>query len=168
VKNNHFIMGDVVFIELMHKGEQHWTQVALEELEKLLRTDVRWYIMNVGKKYDKFYVGAQFEGTTVYLHQFVTNPPKGMVVDHINHNSLDNHRDNLRVITQAQNAQNRKGATRANKSSGYRNVTRRGNRWQVQMTVNGEYMHLGQYATAEEANEVAIAKRKELFPYSTN
>jgi hypothetical protein len=168
MKNNYFLMGDVVFIEVMYKGQQHWTQVSLEKLEKLLRTNVRWYIMNVGGKYDKFYVGAQIHGTTVYLHQFVTNPPKGMVVDHINHNSLDNHDANLRVLTTAQNAQNRKGATRANKSSGYRNVTRRGNRWQVQMKVNGKYMHIGNYGTAEEANKVAIAKRKELFPYSTN
>jgi hypothetical protein len=36
------------------------------------------------------------------------------------------------------------------------------------MKVNGKYMHIGNYGTPEEANEVAIAKRKELFPYSTN
>jgi hypothetical protein len=168
MKNDYFIMGDVVFIEVLHKGGQRWAQVSVEDLELLQTWDVRWYMMNVGGKYTKFYVGTHNGERTIYLHQFIMNPAKGMVVDHINHNSLDNHRDNLRVITQAQNAQNRRGATRSNKSSGYRNVTRRGNRWQVQMTVNGEYMHLGQYATAEEANEVAISKRKELFPFATN
>lgn len=34
------------------------------------------------------------------------NPPEGMVVDHKNHNPLDNRRCNLRVCTQSQNGMN--------------------------------------------------------------
>lgn len=41
-----------------------------------------------------------------YLHRWLMKPPKGMVVDHINGNILDNRRKNLRVCTRKENAQN--------------------------------------------------------------
>lgn len=38
-------------------------------------------------------------GGTIYLHRYLTNCPKGMTVDHLNENRLDNRLDNLEVIT---------------------------------------------------------------------
>jgi hypothetical protein len=40
------------------------------------------------------------------MHAFIMNPKKGMVVDHINRNPLDNRRENLRVVTQLVNIHN--------------------------------------------------------------
>jgi hypothetical protein len=42
------------------------------------------------------------------LSRFIMNPPKGMVVDHINGDRLDNRRENLRIVTYRQNSLNRK------------------------------------------------------------
>lgn len=42
-----------------------------------------------------------------YLHRFLMNSPEGLVVDHINGDSLDNRRCNLRVVTGSENNMNR-------------------------------------------------------------
>lgn len=45
----------------------------------------------------------------IYLHHFVLGkrPDKGLVVDHINGCSMDNQKENLRIVTQKQNVMNR-------------------------------------------------------------
>ena len=41
------------------------------------------------------------------LHRFLIDCPNGFVIDHINRNKADNRRENLRVVTESINAQNR-------------------------------------------------------------
>ena len=42
----------------------------------------------------------------IHFHRLVTNCPSGMDVDHINHNPLDNRKENLRICTHKENMQN--------------------------------------------------------------
>jgi len=64
---------------------------------------------------------------------------------------LDNRRGNLRVITHAQNGQNR--GKQQNNTSGLKGVTweRRRAKWQAQITANGRHYFCGYYDTPEEA-----------------
>lgn len=43
---------------------------------------------------------------SLLLHRAIMEPPTGMVVDHINGDTLDNRRANLRICTQGQNLRN--------------------------------------------------------------
>jgi len=43
----------------------------------------------------------------VQLHRLIMDAPKGLVVDHINSDGLDNRRSNLRLVTHSQNQWNR-------------------------------------------------------------
>lgn len=63
------------------------------------------------------------KATTISMHRLILNAPKGMQVDHINHDGLCNLRGNLRICTAAENGRNRRSA---NKSSGYLGVSKWG------------------------------------------
>lgn len=60
---------------------------------------------------NKFYVmlrtrqvkGKRYQS---YLHRLIMNNPKDFTIDHINHNTLDNRRCNLRICSQFENNQN--------------------------------------------------------------
>src|SRR5437870_8814773 len=56
---------------------------------------------------DKGYAQTTINNKPVYMHTFIMNPPKGMVVDHINHKRIDNRKENLRIINRVNNGQNK-------------------------------------------------------------
>lgn len=168
MKNKFEIRGNVTVIFLQYKGQETTTTISTEDLNRVSSITGRWYAMNVGgKRGEKIYVGTKIGGVTVYLHQIIVmNPPK-MVVDHVNHNTLDNTRENLRACSYAENSQNRKGATRSNKSTGVRNVYRSSNgKFFVQLGINGKDTRFGTFPTILEAKAAAKLARKEYFPIS--
>lgn len=86
-------------------------------------------------------------------------------VDHINGDSLDNRRMNLRLATPSQNAQNLRGPT-ARSKSGVRGVYWFKGAWTPQPTLNGKRVYLGRFATLAEAEAVVVAWRREHMPFS--
>lgn len=88
--------------------------------------------------------------------------------DHIdNCRKLDNRRDNLRVVTPAENCQNltpRRGYT-----SRYRGVSRckQTGRWRAVCGLNGQYFHLGRFDSEEIAASAAEEFRRQRMPFAT-
>ena len=80
------------------------------------------------------------------MHRVIMNPPKHMIVDHINRNPLDNRRANLRLSTPQQNSWNR-SCPRNSKGSKYTGVSldRDGQKWRVRIVIDGESRFLGYY-----------------------
>lgn len=64
--------------------------------------------------------GSQSTGFSL-LHRAITQCPKGMVVDHINCDGLDNRRSNLRICTHGENIA-RSNTAHAINPTGYRGV----------------------------------------------
>lgn len=108
----------------------------------------------------------------IKMHRLIINCPDNFVIDHINTNSLDNRRCNLRIITQAQNLQNLK-AFNCNSHTGVRNVYIRKdrNKYFVKVVANKKTYTKGYYPMTEEGLLAAIQDAKEMrskyLPYST-
>lgn len=89
----------------------------------------------------------------MFMHRELMQCPDGYQVDHINHNTLDNRRSNLRICTASQNTTyKRLMPTR----SGHRGVSwnERYKRWKVQCGFNGKLHFFGYYDDPEEAARI--------------
>jgi hypothetical protein len=93
--------------------------------------------------------------TTIHMSRFIMNcTDPNLFVDHINHNTLDNRRDNLRVCTAKENQWN-KIKERTKQSSPYKGVFVRavGNRLRIsaRIRINGRLKQIGDFKTLEDA-----------------
>lgn len=79
------------------------------------------------------------------LHRVIANAKPHELVDHINMDTLDNRRENLRICTKAENMRNRNA--QANNTSGMEGVTwdKYGKKWMAQLSLNKKHIHLGRY-----------------------
>ena len=97
----------------------------------------------------------------ISMHRAIMKPPKGMVVDHINGNGLDNRRCNLRICTFAQNCANRR--PQRNRASPYKGVAPgRNGKATAQIGYRGEIMWLGTFDDEIEAAKAYDRKAYEL------
>jgi hypothetical protein len=102
---------------------------------------------------------------TVFLHRELLGlGPGDPQIDHINGNTLDNRRDNLRPATHAQNGQNRQHRP----EYPHRGTTwdAQNNRWRARAQLAGKTHNLGLFPSQAEAAAVAAAFRREHMPYS--
>lgn len=131
-------------------------QVALVDDEDADLVNQNWCATVIPSGYgnSEFYAKCKGQG---YLHRVilarVLNRPLATSewVDHINRNTLDNRRTNLRLTTPSQNCMNRaKGKTN---TSGFKGVSfdRIRNKWLAQIRLSGRVKNLGRYATPEDA-----------------
>jgi len=86
---------------------------------------------------------------TIFMHTVVAGTPKGMKTDHVNHNTLFNCEENLRICTRSQNKMN--SGKYSNNTSGFKGVTANGKKWVAQIMENNKQNYLGIYSTPEEA-----------------
>jgi hypothetical protein len=98
------------------------------------------------------YAVRRFGGRPVYMHRIILNAPKGIQVDHINGDGLDNRRENLRLATNAQNGRNRKA--QKNNTSGFKGVTysHQEKHWRAQIMANGRNIYLGYFTCPVKAH----------------
>jgi hypothetical protein len=118
--------------------------VDAADYEKLSK--YKWYGCKI---YGRVYAARHDDkGRIRYMHREVVHAPKGTVVDHIDHNILNNRQCNLRVCTQAQNAAN---AGPRGAASGYVGVYSNGRKWRGGITCRGKHYYLGQFDDPIEA-----------------
>lgn len=132
------IDGYIAKIPLGKNAKDGYTIVDKEYsfLEKHL-----WYL-------DHGYARTMINGKLFYLHRLIIpNLQVKQVVDHINRNTLDNRRVNIRATNQTQNLFN--GKLRKDNTSGYKGISwdRTRRKWKVGI----KNRNIGRFSTLEEA-----------------
>jgi len=156
-------------MEIKIKSKTHGEIIFLvddEDYIKILK--YKWHVYP-SRITNSFYIRTDSRNNdkheTILLHRLIMNAPKNLKVDHINHNTLDNRKCNLRICTHSENQRNQK--IRKGLSSKYKGVhIKKGEtKYTAQIKVNGKQIGLGKYINERDAaiayNEAAIKYHKE-------
>lgn len=120
--------------------------VDKEDASEVLK--YKWHAVTTGSR---TYAAHTFGPKTVYLHRWLLTCQKGEVVDHIDRDTMNCRRSNMRVVSPTESVLNR-GKFASNRS-GYRGVRwhKETQRWAAQITFNRKYYWLGLFDEPEEA-----------------
>jgi hypothetical protein len=101
---------------------------------------------------------------TIVMHREIMNAPKGKHVDHINHNTLDNRKKNLRICSCQENLRN-KMINRNKNTSGFKGVSwnKQNSKWKAEITVSKKNIYIGYFINKIDAALAYDEKAKELF-----
>lgn len=114
--------------------------------------DSDWYLLSSSSwSYSKSgYAVAKVNKKIVFMHRIIMGEPN-CSVDHINGNTLDNRRNNLRLASHSQNTKNRKKTK--NRSSKFKGVDfqKRSGTWRARIKVEYRSIYLGQFSSEVEA-----------------
>ncbi len=111
---------------------------------------------NADNKYDAVHNKRFGKSVKHYrMARLIMNPPAHLQIDHINRNTLDNRRINLRLVTNQQNQFNRK-LSKSN-TSGFKGVSFQPQHstkpWRAFINIGKKKKHIGYFSTPIEAGE---------------
>lgn len=102
------------------------------------------------------YAVANMSGKVIRMHRYILGISDPHVfVDHRNHNTLDNRRENLRACTPAENSRNKRGAR---EYSGIRETP--AGTYSVRITYRRKEIYIGTFPTYEEAVSARVKAEK--------
>jgi hypothetical protein len=133
-KHNRYIFFKTIAIGFMKKG--HFI-IDIEDYEKI--KDYCWSNSNG-------YAKTKRRKKWISQHRLILNSPKDKIIDHINHNKLDNRKINIRLCTQSENRRNMK--LKRNEVTG---VYKQWNKYAAGIGINGKWLYLGSFNTHDEA-----------------
>ena len=132
--------------------------VDAEDYDRLNR--YQWYACKCKSTY---YAARGVGRQTIRMHREIMRASKGVLVDHINHNGLDNRKSNLRLCTNAQNSYNQQASSTG--TSIYKGVSwhKCSRKWSARIRCDRKFYNPGDYEDEIEAAMVYDDKAVELF-----
>lgn len=108
-RNEYHICGDITYIDLYNINCEVVAQAIIdtEDLDKV--KDIKWKLSTTGYAMNTQKGGIENRRPNLHMSRVIYGEDKlnsELFVDHINHNTLDNRKCNLRAATKSQNAMN--------------------------------------------------------------
>lgn len=134
-KNEIIVDGKVARVKLYDAHCNHIATAIIdaEDVNKIRYT--KWKLSASGYAANT----PKFSGSNKHMHREILGTDQ--FVDHINHNTLDNRKSNLRIVTKAQNMMN----------SNFKGVSPNGCKWYAHIKIDQKMLNLGNYLDEEEA-----------------
>lgn len=153
--------------------------IDVEELKKVFRINKygklerlyygKWKEISVVSNHNHGYCRVHFIDRALWYHVVLwilytgKDVPSNMVIDHINGNRLDNRIENLRLVNQRVNTQNKKAHRQGKLVGCYFDKCR--DRYKAQVQIGKKAIYLGRYATEEEAHNIYVSACKHIEEY---
>lgn len=120
-------------------------EAIVDDEDLKLVSDFKWHVRLCQN------IPMAISNTGINMSTLFMFPPIGKHVDHINHNTLDNRRCNLRICSPSQNCMNKK--KRKDSQWKYKGLTKGKNdsKWMASIHENGNHHYLGRFKTQEDA-----------------
>ena len=140
-------------------GLANGMQTLVDECDWAEMSRYKWYME---KSCRSRYVFRKCGGNKSRMHREITGAGAGMVVDHIDHDGLNNRRGNLRVCTIKQNSQNSRGQKGTSKYKGVSWVKEK-KKWRASIGFNGRKTTIGYFEKEIDAGKAYDEYARELF-----
>ena len=164
-------------IKIKYINDNNLKRYVIKLNEYIIEGDITYIILNNGNKtiidtdciemvnsytWTKYTNGYCYNVVGgIMLHRLIMNiTDSNILIDHINHNTLDNRRENLRIVNRQQNSFNSKPIN-GKETKGIRKDPK-SERWISQICISGKIEHIGRYDKKEDAIFARIEKEKEL------
>lgn len=153
LKNNTYQFMDNYVIGYTNKGEEFYFDLE----DYAIVSNYTWLIKR------GYVESTDADHKVISLHRIVTNVKDGEMIDHINHDTKDNRKNNLRICNSSKNQMNKK--LQINNKSGKTGVfwDKQRNAWKSQISVNKERINLGWYDVFEDAVKIRIEAEEKYF-----
>ena len=110
-----------------------------------------WHKSKAGRGY----AAARIDYKTTFFHRLIMNASDGKDIDHVNHNTLDNRKSNLREVTHAENTWNREYQSK------YGRGIRKDKKYNLYVVYLGRNNCIGSYKDLDEAKKARQIAEKE-------
>lgn len=144
-KNEIVTSGDITAITLYDGKNIEIGKTVINTRHLDLVINHKWRLSTQG------YIMTTVDGKVILLHRLITGAKEGEVVDHINHQTLNNLDENLRVCSRQENGRNSK--LNKNNTSGITGVTwhKSAKKWHAQIMVSRKTISLGLFVNINDA-----------------
>lgn len=144
--NDVIIKKDYAILKVKYKDRELNVLIDIDDVDRITSKG-SWFCNPAHGKRVTNFIPYIYDRNSLALHRYITNCPKGYEVDHINHNTLDNRKQNLRIVSHRDNCRN----TSIKPNSGYHNIrVTKHNKFQVRINMDGKE-HTKNFDTISEA-----------------